>query len=86
VPEIHKWGNTYERFRYGHLITDSEWEFVNTSTNETVTHPSSTRRPFVVSSENKILPDGYYDIVFRYRLGGEQRELRLDSGFRKKTI
>jgi hypothetical protein len=86
VPEIHKWGNTYERFRYGHLITDSEWEFVNTSTNETVTHPSSTRRPFVASSENKILPDGYYDIVFRYRLGGEQRELRLDSGFRKKTI
>lgn len=86
IPEIHKWGNTYERFRYGHLIESSEWEFVNRSQNLVTTHPSSARVPFISSNNGKILDDGFYDIVFRYRMGGDDRELRLDSAFRKKTV
>lgn len=86
IPEIHKWGNTYERFRYGHLIESAEWDFVNRSQNLVTSHPSSARVPFISSNNGKLLDDGFYDIVFRYRMGGEDRELRLDSAFRKKTM
>lgn len=86
IPEIHKYGNTYERFRYGHLIDGAEWEFINRSENITTTHPSSARVPYIASNDGKIMKDGFYDVVFRYRIAGEQKELRLDSAFRKKTI
>ena len=86
IPEIHKGGNTYERFRYGHLIKDAEWEFINNSVNDTITHPASARTPIVSERKNELIKDGFYDIVFRYRLSDEDRELRLDSAFRKKTV
>jgi hypothetical protein len=86
IPEIHKYGNTYERFRYGHLIEGSEWEFINQSENLTTSHPSSARASYISSNNGEPLKDGFYDIVFRYRIGGEQRELRLNSAFRKKTV
>lgn len=86
IPEIHKYDNVYEPFRYGHLISNPEWEFVNNSTNGVVTHPASSAQPFVASNNNTIMEDGFYDIVFRYRLSNEDRELRLDSAFRKKTV
>lgn len=86
IPEIHKYGNTYDRFRYGHLIEGAEWDFINRSEDVTTSHPASARVPYISSNDGKIMKDGFYDIVFRYRLGGEQRELRLDSAFRKKTV
>jgi hypothetical protein len=86
IPEIHKYGNTYERFRYGHLIEGAEWEFINRSQDITTTHPASARVPFIASNDGRIMKDGFYDIVFRYRIAGEQKELRLDSAFRKKTV
>jgi hypothetical protein len=86
IPEIHKGYDRYEPFRYGHMIEHAEWEFINTSTNEVISHPSSSRQPIVANTNDKLMTDGFYDIVFRYRLGGEQRELRLDSAFRKKTV
>ena len=86
VPEIHKYGNTYERFRYGNLIDDVEWQFINKSDNIVIDYPESSVLPHLSSNDGQITSDGFYDVVFRYKLGGEQKELRLDSAFRKKSI
>lgn len=86
IPEIHKYGNTYERFRYGHIITDTEWQFVNTSMNITTDKPGSAIAAIVSSTDRKVMEDGYYDIIFKYRLSGNVKELRLNGAFRKKTI
>lgn len=75
-------------FRYGHLIEDAEWTFENSTTLKPFEHTASVRQPFIASNKNyEELPDGYYDVVFKYKLvDTEQRELRLSSAFRKKSI
>jgi hypothetical protein len=74
-------------FRYGHLIEDAEWTFVNSSTHEKFEHDASVQTPFIASKTNTGLPDGYYDVIFRYKLvDSEPRELILNSAFRKKSI
>lgn len=75
-------------FRYGHLIEDAEWTFENSTTLKSFEHTASVRQPFIASNKNyEELPDGYYDVVFKYKLvDTEQRELRLSSAFRKKSI
>ena len=78
-------GSSQIPFRYGHLITDSEWSFYNHLTNETINHPNSSQQPFIADT-NKILPEGYYDITFRYSLtSGDVNEYKLDSAFRIKN-
>lgn len=74
-------------FRYGHLIEESEWCFENATTLEEFKHTASVRQPFVANSKYAELPDGYYNVKFRYKLvDSEQRELILNSAFRKKSI
>jgi hypothetical protein len=75
-------------FRYGHLIESAEWTFENSTTLKPFEHTASVRQPFIASNKNyEELPDGYYDVVFKYKLvDTEQRELRLSSAFRKKSI
>ena len=73
-------------FRYGHLITDFEWSFRNASTNEIFNHQASVRQPFI-ADKNKLLPDGYYDVIFKYKLvDSNEKTLILNSAFRKKSI
>lgn len=86
IPEIHRGGNTYERFKYGHLIQNAEWDFINSSRNIHNTHIVSSQQPIISTNENRIMEDGFYDIVFRYRISNEDKVLRLNSAFRKKTI
>lgn len=86
IPEIHKYGNTYEQFRYGHMINDIEWSFINTSNDVIYNIPESARLPHLSSNDEQIVDDGFYDVVFKYKLGGKQNEMRLNGAFRKKTI
>ena len=73
-------------FKYGHMITASEWNFYNNLTNEIINHPATSQFPFIADSKN-ILNPGYYDIVFRYSLNnGTTNECKLKSAFRIKTI
>ena len=81
--EIENSNNEHEEFRYGHLIQESEWKFYNHLTNETITHPASSQNPFIAGNNN-ILRNGYYDISFKYKLGNEIKECKLDSAFRIK--
>jgi hypothetical protein len=85
IPEIHISGNTVEKFRYGHLIDSAEWVFNNISTNEEFTHTSS-QQPFISNVVHQSLPNGYYDIIFRYKISNSIKEIRLNSGFLKKDI
>ncbi len=63
---------------------DTEWIFKNVST----TTPyeikmQSIKEPFIGNDiKSKLLP-GFYDIIFRYKLGGEWEETYLKSAFRK---
>lgn len=74
-------------FRYGHRITDSEWSFANNTDLNVLEHPSSSRQPFIANQKNTYIPDGFYDISFKFSLDdGTTQECRLDSAFRKKSI
>lgn len=74
-------------FRYGHLIDSAEWTFTNNTNLKPIEHPASTRQPFIASQKKEYIPDGFYDISFKYSLNdGTTQECRLDSAFRKKSI
>lgn len=85
--EIKNSKNNVIPFRYGHLISSTEWSFINSSTLKEIKHPMSVRQPFVANDNYNYLADGYYDIKFKYSLiNGKERELILNSGFRKISI
>ena len=69
--------------KYSHDFKKCSWEFINVSTGKTYTLPSS-QEPFVAPTENEYLPTGFYDIVFRYKLGNEMKEVRREGAFYKK--
>jgi hypothetical protein len=72
-------------FKFAHKIEKTEWEFVNVSTvaRKSYTLPS-TNEPYVApKSQEQMLP-GFYDVIFRYKLGNETKEVRLNSAFYKK--
>lgn len=74
VPEI----------KFGKWIKEYEWEFENTSTLESFVLPS-IQEPMFASSESEILPNGFYNIIFRYSLvDGRTNEIKLTSAFLKK--
>lgn len=80
-------GNTTREFKYGNLITESEWYFINSSTKEYIPHPNSSRQPFIAKSNNTLLEQGYYDIIFNYCLtDGNLQTCKLSSAFRIKYI
>lgn len=88
AAEIHNTSRTEPiPFRYGHLIESSEWIFRNSTTLEDFPHTASVRQPFVANNKYEVLPDGYYDVIFNYKLvDSEPRTLKLDSAFRKKSV
>ena len=70
---------------FGKCIEDIEWEFVNVSSLERITIPGSIKEPFIANTAKTHLTPGYYDIVFRYRLSGEDQinTVVINSAFRK---
>lgn len=76
-------GKTVIPFRYGKNISDSEWKFINISTNNTISHVSSSQQPFIAhSNESKLLDPGYYNIEFNYKLHDTLRTCKLNSAFK----
>ena len=76
-----------KEFRYGKDIVNSEWIFVNSSNDNKIEYPISSRIPFVANTNKSALSSGYYDIIFRYSLkNGKTNEYKLDSAFRIKNI
>ena len=72
--------------RYLKNISSYEWVFHNASTLEDI-NLNSVKEPIVAKTEdNKPIPHGYYDVIFRYRLSDEHYmghvfEVTLDSAF-----
>ena len=66
---------------WGLEIDGYDWEFYNASTGESF-EGRNLQSPMV--SAGVSLSKGYYDIIFRYKIGEEIQELRLDSAFIKK--
>jgi hypothetical protein len=74
------------QFKYGHLINDVEWSFINNTTGEIINHTASVRKPFVININNEQMKDGYYNVSFKYKLYDTVHNMQLDSAFRKKSI
>ena len=70
--------------KFGKFIEKYEWEFENASTLEKIILPS-IQEPYVAETKEKLLPNGYYNIIFRYSLiDGQTKEIKLNSAFIKK--
>ena len=73
---------------YGDKIQQYEWEFINVSLpiqnrDRSNIYLSSVKEPFIANDKENTLPPGYYSIIFRYKIGNEIQEIKLDSAFRK---
>ena len=76
-------------YLYGKDIENASWEFRNRSLNESYIIESSVLEPNILPTSNEELKDGYYDVIFRYRLKTDkesEHELVLNSAFLKKHI
>ena len=69
---------------YGKSIDECDWEFINT-TKQTKVSLGPVKEPFIANTEKSPLEPGYYSIVFRYRLTGEEKinTITIDSAFIK---
>lgn len=71
-------------FEYGKNI-NTEWEFINASTGEIFKPNSSIKDPFISTyQKDKLLPAGFYNVLFKYKIGNEEKKLYLNSIFIKK--
>ena len=72
-------------FKFAHKIEKDEWEFVNVSlaNPKSYTLPS-TNEPYVAPTNQEEMVPGFYDVIFRYKLGNETNEIRLNSAFYKE--
>jgi hypothetical protein len=72
---------------FGKFIEESQWEFINVSDpkRSTIIPPVDIKEPFIAPDTESFLKPGYYNIVFRYRLSGEDQvnTLELNSAFLK---
>lgn len=66
------------------LTQNPEWEFINVSNNEAIKLPGSVKEPFILPMDNPTLSNGYYNILFRYKLGNVEKEIQLNSAFIKR--
>ena len=81
--------STWVTYLYGKDIEKASWEFRNRSLNESYIIEPSALEPYVLPTRNEELKDGYYDVVFRYKLKSDkntEHELVLNSAFMKKSI
>jgi hypothetical protein len=69
----------------GKPIDKYEWEFINMSTldKKSIKFDTSIQEPFIASKKKKFLDPGYYSVIFRYKIGNNIKEIKLDSVFRK---
>ena len=90
LPGVDEKGlNTWVTYLYGKDIEKASWEFRNRSLNESYIIEPSSLEPYVLPTRNEELKDGYYDVVFRYKLKSDkntEHELVLNSAFMKKSI
>ena len=69
----------------GLKINEPEWEFRNVSTGKNIVLANnSIQNPFIANTEKSFLDPGYYDIIFRYKLGDKINEVTLESAFVKR--
>lgn len=81
--------STWVTYLYGKDIEKASWEFRNRSLNESYIIEPSILEPYILPTRNEELKDGYYDVVFRYKLKSDkntEHELVLNSAFMKKSI
>lgn len=71
--------------KYGHLINNTEWQFINFTNENNIIYPTSSQNPFIANNK-KMLDQGYYTIKFNYRLGNELKQIISNSAFRLKYI
>ena len=66
-------------------VKDVEWSFINKSQvgAEREIKMISTKEPFIGKDIKKRLDPGFYDVIFRYKVGSVPHEIRLNSAFRK---
>ena len=68
--------------RFAKRIEDPQWTFINRSTNQHYEF-SPVYEPFFSTNDNTLLPKGYYDVIFKFKLGDEVHEVKYESVFRK---
>lgn len=77
-------GDRNNTLKYGKDIKNVEWEFENITTGEIIKLNNSIREPYITNKNyNDYLDYGYYNVTFRYRLGNNDKEINLNSAFRK---
>ena len=67
----------------GLVIDEMDWEFFNVTENRSYKFPYISE-PFVAPDSEQKMPRGYYDVIFKFRIGNDWHELKLDSAFAKK--
>lgn len=72
IPELPK----------GLYIDDWDWEFINVTRNEIIKLPNY-QEPYVADIKKSLLSTGYYDVVFKYKIGNDVKTLTKKSIFRK---
>ena len=68
-------------------IEGIEWEFVNETTGKSISLEGSVNEPLIAQKDKKVLDDGYYSIIFKYRLAQDTDKVNiisLDSAFIKR--
>ena len=63
---------------YGLVIDKYDWEFINVTTGKTF-KLDYFQSPII--ADKKPLDPGYYDIIFRYNVGGSTHEMKIESAF-----
>lgn len=71
---------------FGRFIDKYTWEFVNVSNPDINPINIDTKEPFISHKDYMYLQPGYYDIIFKYNLIGDDKinTIRMDSAFIKQ--
>lgn len=63
-------------------IDDVDWEFINVTKNESIKLPNF-QEPYIANTNGELLSKGYYDVIFRFKLGNEMKQITRKSIFNK---
>ena len=72
------------KLSFGKYISEYDWEFINKSTGQVI-KLKDIKEPFIAATNESFLSNGYYTVVFKYRLTNEEKinTIILDSAFIK---
>ncbi len=77
-------GDRNNVLKYSKEISEPEWIFENITSGNSIVIPYSIREPYISNNDFKSrLSPGYYNIIFRYKLDGVLKTIKLSSAFRK---